>query len=466
MSEIVKLLTIEEAIAGLDIADDAVRLAWLARDKSGKLFIKELAEEPLQEDIVADGELKQPEKLTEAINKVLEKLSARPANVIVSIPEAKVYFRTFTFPASITRGKLQEAMATASGFNLPVPPEDAYIDWERVEGKNTNELLLALIRKNHANAYIKAITNAKLKIIAMEPRVLAAARVAEIGTDAPTLVILPDKTTQTFAVIQHKSVKFAHILPANLSADELNSAIKRFSDFSESTKMLFSATISAENLKLPEKFAADQRLTGKAKEWLGALGAALRGLIPRSDDELISLMAVGTETAYEEQKRLAFIRLVSNVITGVSIIFSAVFLGSWALLAIIQEGVKTETLAIIQERSVENIALEKRVLAFNSLTGQLAEIDSTSPRWSRFLETLRAALPAGITITKLTIGNPTETLVLEGKASTREILSEFRKTLEESEFATEVEIPIQNLELRTNIPFNVRFKVKNPQTLY
>ena len=57
-------------------------------------------------------------------------------------------------------------------------------------------------------------------------------------------------------------------------------------------------------------------------------------------------------------------------------------------------------------------------------------------------------------------------MTITGVSKDRETLNLFKKSLQESPYITGVELPINNLEQKENIPFSISFHLKDPSMLY
>lgn len=172
--EILKILTGEESIAGLEINGEYLRLTLLSRKNDAKekgkikTEIKLSIEEPLEAEIIAEGAVKNKPELIKSLQKLIAKSPEKIKNLIVSIPADNVYFRIFSFPKTVSETKIEEAMKLTIGFQLPAKPEDSYLDWEKLESPDQNEILLAVAPKNAVDAYLKSLSSAGLNPVALE----------------------------------------------------------------------------------------------------------------------------------------------------------------------------------------------------------------------------------------------------------------------------------------------------------
>jgi len=203
------------------------------------------------------------------------------------------------------------------------------------------------------------------------------------------------------------------------------------------------------------------------KDWLFALGAAARGLIPREDDNLISLLPISTQTAYEHEKAVNFASFLSNLTVGLVLFFSLAFIGVWVLVSTAQQKTVKQLEALGSVPISPEIAqTEQKAQEVNSLIKASSQIVKGTVVWSRLLDELKQKVEAGIVITNLNLSSPEGVMSLAGVAADRNSLNAFKKRMESSEILTEIKLPLTNLEQRERIPFTISFQLKDPKSIY
>ena len=472
---LVKLFTKEEYVAGLEISDGFLRFALVARNYENKreVYIKELIEEPLEDGVVDAGELKDKEKLAISLQKILSRSASKINYAIVSIPHSNIYSKMFSFPKAIAGEKLTDAMRVAVNFNLPVKPESVYVDWETVPSENKNELVLATAQKSIIDAYIEAVNAANLTAIAFESHLFSMLRVIDLDASSPILIALMGKADTLFVVLKNKAVRFARSVKKAMSKEDAEEEAKKISDFYETEDRPVSKIIYSSEIKLPRKFLNYPKILDEDKEgkntgrWLVSLGAAMRGLMPRSEDTLISLMPVGTEEAYAKQEKGIFMELLLDISSFVAIFITiafAVILGIIiSLKNTIDKNIGTASFPV----SADSQKIEEKAIKLNKAINMLSEIYNKNPKFSPILEEIKAMEIKGITITSLSIsGTESINIKIDGLGAVRENLSSFRKTLEDSLLFTNVQLPPSNFNIKKNIPFTATFSLEDPRILY
>jgi len=458
----------EEPIAGLAIDERSLRLMLLGPDETDetKTVIKIAAEESLPEGVVERGLLKNPAGLAASLQKLTEKTGYTPTYVVLSLPSELTYSKIFYFPKAITGEKLEETMMVTIGFNLPVKPEDVYLDWEKLDTER-NELFLATIMKPVADSYTTALEAAGIRTVALESHLASLTRVIDIKTKSPVLLVDKSEKSTAFAILKNGIIRFARNVPKKLGEAELALEIKKISDFYESDDSAIAETIDMDKARIATKFAEHPEIKKKSQAWMASAGAAMRGLLPRGSDTLVSLLPVGTEKAYEFQKGMIFTRFISDVVIGISAFFIIAFLGSWLLIASIGNNLENQVSGLASlPLAKDAIAMEEKALRLNNLSAAVADITKVSPRWSKLFEELRKSTVTGITISSVSISSPSANISINGIGKTRDQMNAFRKTLEDSPVFSDVKLPISNLDKRTDIPFSMSMRLEKLDFLY
>lgn len=471
----IKIFTREESIAGLEISETHLKLAFLTLETSHKkeqptLRIKALTEEPLPGGTIQDGEVLDREALTASLIKLLNK-SPSVKYFIVSIPGNKLYQKIFPFPQTILEERLVDAMKLVTTFQLPYAEDTAYVDWEKLSNDLHNEVFLATAPKTVVEGFLSALDRAGVKTVALESHTMSLARVVE-HEDQPILVCNTGKTDITFSVVKNGIPRFERIIPTSLLGEKSMSMemekIKKF--YEVEWREVITRVIELPHVSLFHSLALELKRFGgenNTTAWAIALGAAMRGLLPRAEDTIVSILPVGTEKAYEYQKAVAFSKFITNTTIGLALFWTAIFFSSWILLSAIQQYSNKELSSLSSlPSSAENLALEDRAHEFNALARRANSIIATFPAWSMVVEDVKAHSVKGITITNVSFATPDSLFSLTGIAATRADINIFKKSMETSKLFTEMTIPLTNLEQRANISFSATFRMIDPNVLY
>lgn len=483
---IFNLLAKEKLVAGLEINDSVVRVAFLSYKKSNSSFLSFSSssnsthetpllvtyEEELPDGIVTEGKVTDPLQLGAFLKEFWIRANLKTEYAVVSIPHDSIYSRVFSFPKSINESKLQEAMKLGVSFQLPLKDDDIYLDWEHVVGPSTtNDILLSAIPKNVVSDYLDALTIAQIKPLALESHLASISRSIEVNQADTVLYSKESSDDATIFLLKHGNVHFARSLPSRfISKAKLKEEIKRIKTAFEADTKDTSHTVKIANLEeatVREEYKNIDSLPAPISTWLVALGAARRGTISEGNDTYISLLPIKTKEAYIYQKTTIFILLMRNIILGVCMFFLVAFLGMYIFILSLSQIInKSATTMVVTPTASESLEKESLIERANQLTSISKDILVTTPLWSNFLDQMLTIIPNGVVVTTLTANKLDSSITMIGTAKDRVTLNQFRSVLQGSPLLTDVILPITNLDQKERIPFTVTFKLKDTSTLY
>ncbi|HAT68625.1 MAG TPA: hypothetical protein DCS20_03320 [Candidatus Yonathbacteria bacterium] len=466
---ILNLLTKEKRVAGIEISDSVVRIAFMrtSKDEVSHKTTEELVlvEEPIAANIIVEGVVTDRTLLGKTLKSIWDKARLSTDYAIVSIPDDKIYSRIFSFPKTVEGDRLSEAMRLAIGFQLPVKTEAAYLDWERLAGTPlVNEILLATIPRVVAQGYVEALETAGIKTLALESHLASIARAVKLEPEHTTLFTKKTPDGATVFALKNGTLRFSRTLPARFLDESKIPAevhnIKTALEGELKEKVVETPILDAQ---IRDDYADKKGLSEPRSKWLIALGAAIRGQIPEGADNLVSLLPIGTEEAYAYQKATAFIALIRNMTVGVSIFFMVAFLAAYLfVLSLSQNANKTIATLSVSSASPEILAKEAWVSKVNALTLAGQTILAQTPVWSIVVDEVNARIIDGINLSTFSAPAITENMSIAGTAKDRATLNQFKKTLQESTILTGIEIPITNLAQKEDIPFTASFRLADP----
>lgn len=481
---ILNLLTKEKSVAGIEISDSVIRITFLRpRKKSKQSNLTQdlphqeivLIEEPIAANIIEQGVVVDRPLLGRTLKGIWAKAKLGTNYAIVTIPDDKVYSRIFSFPKTVDGSRLSDAMRLAVGFQLPVKTEESYLDWERVQNPNPglNEILLCTIPRVVAQGYVEALDLAGIKTLALESHTTSIARAIKLEPGKISLFTKKTPDGITIFSIKDGVLRFLRTLPfkfipENKISEEvskiklaLESELKETSSISDPIDFL-NAFIKDDYRTYPE-FNAD----GNQAKWLAALGALIRGQLREGEDNLISLLSVGTEEAYAYQKAATFITLIRNMTIGISIFFTVVFFAAYLFMFSLA-GNAESTLTSLPVSTIPPELLEKEtwIQNINTLSETGTAILSETAVWSKIIENVQKQVIEGVLVSSFIAPGINEKMSLVGVARDRTTLNQLKKSFQDSEIFGEIELPITNLEQRADIPFSLSFKIKDPSLVY
>jgi|GEM_PF-944425 type IV pilus assembly protein PilM len=486
--DLVRFFTREENIGGIEVHDAHIRVALLSFNKKTNVVgITALVEEPLPAGVITNGVVVKSELLVQALTRALKKMPTKLRFAIVTIPAESVFHRIVSFPKTVRNEKLEEAMKLTVGFQLPRPIEEVYLDWEKNEGVDANEVLLATVPKLVIDAYTAAFFAAGVRVVAVETHPMSIVRSLQTRAGEQSLLVSREADQVTVAVIEGPLLRFVRTLPGFIASDEklLLDEIERIRSFyeAESKRSINNtywmiegehahgasplASLTQDNAQVIGLFSKHPVVAKNPCAWFAALGAAMRGILPRKEDTIISLMPVGTEEAYTKQKALVFSEFIAALCIGFSIFMIVLYAGAWGLLGYIQQGF-SERLSTLSNIPMpeDAVQLQQRAHALNESITNTQALLSQMKRWSvvaDVVEQARLGFVAGISITNVSISTgPGGVISVRGVAATRDQLNTFKRALETADVITGVNLPLTSIGQRNNIAFTLTFSIKDP----
>lgn len=468
------LLTKEKSVAGIEISDSVVRIAFSRphKKKMGEQKAQEeliLIEEPIAANIIADGVVIDVDLLGKTLKNIWAKAKLGTDYAIVSIPDDKIYSRIFSFPKTVEGARLNEAMALAESFQLPIKTEEVYLDWERTAGTPVaNEILLSTVPRAVVQGYIAALELAGIKTLALESQLASIARGVKSVPGHTTLFSKKTPDGATIFALKDGILRFSRTLPVRfVSENQIPSEMMRAKDALEAVSKEKVEEMDITDAVIRDDYAGRSEFTEPKSKWLVALGAAIRGKIPEGEDNLVSLLPVGTEEAYAYQKATTFINLLRNITIGVSIFFVVAFLSAYLfMLSLSQNANRTISILSASPVSPELLAEETRIEGVNALTKTTSSLLAETPLWSTVLREITNRTIDGIIISNFSAPSLMGNMSLSGVARDRRTLNQFKKSLQDADMFAGVDIPITNIEQKETIPFSASFHLKDPGTLY
>jgi len=470
---ILNLLTKEKKVAGIEISDSIVRIVFLREHKEkgkqarGPELI--LIEEPIASDLIVEGVVTDSALLGKALKAIWAKANLDTDYAIVAIPDDKIYSRIFSFPKTVEGTRLSEAMRLAIGFQLPIKTSDAYLDWERLEGSShTNEILLATIPRTVARGYAEALEIAGIKTLALESHLASIARAVKLTPASATLFTKKTPDGSTVFMLKDGILRFSRTLPSRFINEEQTLAeIQKIKTALEIELKEVASEMPITEASIRDDYANFASLSEPKAKWLIALGAMIRGQIPGGEDNLVSLLPVGTEEAYAYQKATTFIILIRNMTIGVSVFFAITFLIAYLfMLSLLQSSSQTTSPLPLSMVPLDPLAKEVSIGYMNDLTKTARTLATEAPLWSVVIEEITSRTGDSITISGFSASSLVEKMSITGNAKNRAALSQFKKDLQSSPLLSEVELPLTNLDKRADIPFSVSFMLKDPAAAY
>lgn len=192
-------------VTGLDIGFSSIKAVVLShKDKQPRLISLGSIKAP-QPGLNSDADI-DLEDVGKIIKTLLTQIKAPTKDVVVALPESKVFTRVISDLPFLKDDELASSIRYSAEEFIPLPADQVNLNWQviyRSKEKNQTQVFVVASPKNIVNKYLKVIAFAALKPIALETEVIAATR-ALVGNNPfspTTLIVQLGSTTTDFAVV-------------------------------------------------------------------------------------------------------------------------------------------------------------------------------------------------------------------------------------------------------------------------
>lgn len=166
---------------GLDINDRSLKIAKV-KSNNGLLSLVSAARVEIPEGYIERGDIKKSGELSRLIKDSLKKVlgeSLGTKRCVCSLPEKETFIKVIQMP-KMEEIELKEAIRWEVEANIPLKPEQAYVDWQIIEPLKNHidhvDVLIAALPREFADPYLVVLKDAGIKPVAFEVESVAIAR--------------------------------------------------------------------------------------------------------------------------------------------------------------------------------------------------------------------------------------------------------------------------------------------------
>jgi type IV pilus assembly protein PilM len=269
-------------VVGLSIGASQLSAAVVANNGSPKLV--KAARHTLPPDVVVSGEVRDPEALANEISSFFDQADLPRKNVRLGIGSGRTGVRVFERPTVDDPGQLANAIRFRAYETLPIPIEEAMLDYHVIEDSTTaDRVLLAVAYRDLVDRFAATCALAKIELIGMDIEAFAllravageplhageraeAARVAvSIGYDRTTVAVSDGRLCEFTRVLDWGGARVTAAIESALEIDTAEAErIKQSLDISSGATPGDEATTRATE-------AARREVHGLARELASSL---------------------------------------------------------------------------------------------------------------------------------------------------------------------------------------------------
>lgn len=474
-----KILATKPHLGGLEISHSSIK--YLAIKGSRSI---QQASVKLPPGVIEQGKIIDATRFADALKNLHEQIagSTVTVNIILVIPSSLVYVQAFSVPI-MAPAEQEEAIDLNLQMISPGRVEESYYDWQEIKKNDTAghvDLLGAFTGSLAVDAFVGALNAANFNVVSVEFPGLALSRLIkerwQVSVENTQHVLLYINSEGVLvSILKNANLYFSHFTPWNdivLTSTEreitfadieafIEQEIRRVTTFylsktghTISEIILISpffnyeiTELAEKRLKMGIKNLTIKELPDLSPSWFPALGAGLRGLIPRSKDAFLSLAHISAKAEYYQERTLSLIALCRNIIVGA---FIFVFIASLTV-----DGVLYRSEQARQEASPIMIApaeaelvqqLRAEATSFNQLV-EIAHIAKAKEvTWSALFDALKSVTGTNINITRIYADRNNLSLIVTGTATNELAAINFKGRVEKIPTVKTVSLPLSQIQ--------------------
>ena len=207
-------------LVGLHIGASQLAAARVANNGAAELL--QVARASLEPGVVVGGELRDPEKLTEALRTFFKEHDLPRDGVRLGVANNRIGVRTFEIVGITDSKQLDNAVRFRAQETLPIPIEEAVLDYQvlsdRIGSDNLSvkNVLLVVAYRESIDRYVDACRKAGIELVGIDLDAFALLRAMsaprEDVADAALVVVSIGHERSTFAVSNGKTCEFTRVL--------------------------------------------------------------------------------------------------------------------------------------------------------------------------------------------------------------------------------------------------------------
>jgi type IV pilus assembly protein PilM len=204
-----KLLYKDKPIIGLDISNTGIKIMAVDSRRWLVLGYGSLDLEPIKVKESLEGD---STYLAENVQLLIKEkiIGILPSNhVVISIPTARSYSRTFTLPIDVEKS-LKDAVELEVDQYVPIPASTLYIDYQIIERtKKEITILMSAVARTLVDKCVAAAESAGLIVSLVEPGMSSVARLLTSTEDGnlPTIIVDIGPASTDIAVLDGGTVR-------------------------------------------------------------------------------------------------------------------------------------------------------------------------------------------------------------------------------------------------------------------
>lgn len=438
------------------ISSDKIELT-ITKDNS----IKKQTQISLHPGTIEQGVLTNPQSFNEKLKQLYEQNPLLNKYISLGIPEHTGFIKTYPIENSDS-DDINQKIIELSENQLPLPPEELYIDWQWVEKNKL--VLISAIPKKTINDYIEVLAQQNLTPLTIETTSITLRRITP-PPEKPVLVIDADTTTTLIVVEPKTSVNLSAIsqseTPNQLNPQLKNTIIDMINYYNKKFQQPISKILYTGNLTkqiasiLPNNIPSSPIKLPAQIQHSQYLGYSLSTLpiFPPGNPNTINLVPLDIQNSYDSAN--------TNQLKKISLVISSIFLIILNLVTaftIFLTIKKQHAINQPEEVPIADVDSISKIKELNDQSKTIIDIIGQKQTFRQSIEKIFNTLPQDITIKQISFDPQTQSIAINGFADTQEQVLKYKNTLSHQEGFINVNLPFSSLAQRSNLDFTIELK--------
>lgn len=482
-------------VGGLEVSDAALRYAlW----KNNQWRFEET---PLPPGTMVRGVIQNEAAFMAALRSLHDRCARGKRSrvpVVVSLSSALVYSQAFTIPR-IPEDELDRAVSLNMQMNSPLTLAESSSGWQVLQSGNTQiEVLTASVASATMTALTRVLNATGFVPVALESRSFSTARtvrtwVSGFSPQDPYLIVLVDDVGLSVLILRYGFLYFEYSSSwmdiqgdaSSISTEVFDAALSRHVSQvlnyhrQHSAAPFKEALIIAPSMQDHIAQSVSQHFGIPARpvkigedafplQWFAAIGAGVRGSLPRWQDLEVNLIGISARKVFREEQVISYLgfwRIMIPASLGVLLITTLI---GYIFVARSRSQLDIEVSALPGGAQVEELdKLEARAETFNKNVANLQAIQAGIHYKSPIAQEVYAMANAGnIRLLRLYIAPMPQPSMVSGLGLSEEGVLAFKRVLQADPRFTDVTLPITDIRVTPQgISFSMTFRADFPASV-
>lgn len=157
----------KQATFGLDIGSSSVKVVELVEGRGG-FALEAFARVPLPRDVIADGTVREPGIVAEAVKEALDKAGIKGKFAVISVSGREAITKRVPLP-KVSGKELADAIVLEAEHHIPFAVDDVFLDYQVVgESGNTMDVMVVAVKKVKVLEYVAAVEEAGIEPLVVD----------------------------------------------------------------------------------------------------------------------------------------------------------------------------------------------------------------------------------------------------------------------------------------------------------